>query len=561
MSPNWVASPAGDRVDLRETEWAAWVGLLALSAALRLAGLGNQPLDPEEAGRAMEAWTLWHEGRVAYAAGPIVPNLLSLTFGLFTAGDGQARLVSALAGVAIVGVPFALRPFVGALASWCAALALALCPLLLTLSRIASPTMPMLLCLLVFAVALARYATSQQPGWLLAAAISFFVGLGTDPSFVVGVAGLILATAIAEGDSLSTSAWLPRFREHAPRALFLGLVVALLLDTRLLMNPGGVHAGIFDPLSAWWGNVARGGGLMAPAYVLLVDGGMLALAAIGLLDHRERPRAVRLLGAWLVVAATLAMLVRQPDVRYLAVPLIPAALLAGLGLRRLIAAVRDHGSGRTWALGLAGLVPLLTAGFHLNTSLRSGSPSWLTTAVIAVAGLLVVLLIGINTLRPAQLTAAAATFILAFIGLWTVTSDSRLLESHSSARAHLLFRSVLTDEARIVREDAHRWLRDGPDRPIGVDPSLRPLISWYLRDVPTARYDAALLRSDVGRILVGAPAEIGPDARARRLVIGYAADPATADLRPERLWRWVVGRESLVQVRPYAILLLEPAGS
>ena len=167
------------------------------------------------------------------------------------------------------------------------------------------------------------------------------------------------------------------------------------------------------------------------------------------------------------------MLVRQPDVRYLAVPLIPAALLAGLGLRRLITAVRDHGSGRTWALGLAGLVPLLAARISSQHLAAFGSPSWLTTAVIAVARTAGRLADRHQHPAAGSAHSVAAAFILAFIGLWTVTSGSRLLESHSSGRAHLLFRSVLTDEARIVREDAHRWLRDGPDRPIGVDPSLR----------------------------------------------------------------------------------------
>ncbi len=572
MTPAAISADLSERRTFDWVEWWAWAGLLGVATSIRLFRIGDQPLDPEEAGRALEAWSLWREGRSVYATGPVWVNLQSLVFGLFTAGDGQARIVAGLAGTAIVGMAWAMRPLVGSLAAWCGGLALALCPLLLTLSRLASPTALALLCVLVVAIGVARYSVAGQRGWLTLAAVGLLVGLGTDQSFVVAVAGLVLAAAIAEGDALAPRFWWLRVRADGPRALAIGLGVALLLDTRMLMNPLGVQAGLIDPFWRWWDDVARVGGLVAPIYMLLVDGGVLLLALVGLLDYRRAPsgdpgaplysgRAVRLLGAWLVVAATLAMLVRQPDARYLAQPLVPGALLAGLGLRRIVTTIRDHGTPRTLVLGMAALAPLITAAFHLNTSLRPTSTPWLTTVVIAIAGLLVVALIGINSLRPGQLGAAASTFVLVVVGLWAVTSASRLLESHASSRGHFLFRAVLTDEVRIAREDAHRWLREDPEGTIAVEPSLRSLVAWYLRDVPTARFDAASVRLGGPRILAEPPADGESAWRARRLVVGYAADPTTVDLRPARLWRWVVGRESLVQIRPYAILLVEPAGS
>jgi hypothetical protein len=546
-------------------EIVAWSGLILAALLVRIVRLGEPPLDPTEGRRALEALTLWREGRVSYEAGPLLTNVLSLVFGLFTAGDGQARIVSALTGTGMVLIPALLRPTLGPWASWCAAAAIAICPPLIVASRTASPAILVAAFVLLVAGCAQRFADSHAPGWLTAALVSGVLGLAADPSFTVAIGALVVGAAIAEGDVLARPGWWQAARDHARGALGVALITAVLVDTRFMTSMMGIEAGVVEPLWRWSTDVVRGAGLTAPALLLLIDGGTLALAAIGLMATRAaHRRAVRILGAWLVVALALTAVMRQPDLRYLIQPLLPATLLAGFGLAWLIEAVRQHGTARSTVVALVALAPLVTAGFQINASLRAGQNPWLTASIVALAGWVAIAWLGWGYLRAAQLRAALATLLLVVVALWGVTSSSRLLEARGSERGQLLSVGVLTDDIRLVRQHALKWLRADPSGRIPVDSSLRPITGWSLRDVPTVRYEASPAERLSGpRVLATSPQATvpGSELRQTRLVVGYAADFATLSLAPERVWRWVVGRQSLVDLQPYAIVLVEPAGT
>jgi hypothetical protein len=118
---------------------------------------------------------------------------------------------------------------------------------------------------------------------------------------------------------------------------------------------------------------------------------------------------------------------------------------------------------------------------------------------------------------------------------------------------------VSTEEVRRVAEQARAWYRADPATPIPVEPSLRPIVGWALRDVPTVRYDATAPTQAVRRLLAAPPAEVEPGWETVRLIVGYATDWGTLNLGPTQLWPWLVQRQSLVAVRPYAIVLVQPA--
>jgi 4-amino-4-deoxy-L-arabinose transferase-like glycosyltransferase len=541
------------------SELLAWGALASGAALLRVARLGDPPLDPSEGQRALEAWTLWREGRVDYSAGPLMTNALSLLFGLFTPGDGQARLLPAVAGTASVGLPWLLRPALGSGAAWCSAAVLALSPPLLVASRTASPAALVGFFLLLTAACGYRFARSEDGRWLAGALTSVLLGLGADTSFAIAIAGLTLALALGAEELPTRHRWWTAARQRAAPALGVALLIALLVDTRLLMNPSGVQAGLVEPLWRWSGELVRGGGLVAPLLLLLIDGGTLVLAGIGLAEYHSRPGAVRVLGAWLVVSLTLVTAVRQPDLRYLIQPLLPAALLAGFGLRRLFGALRDHGSVRSAVFGLAALVPGVTVALQANLGAGSGRDLWAVGTAL-LAGPLILSVAALNRPRD-DLRAALAVALLVPLTLWNISTASRLLEARGSARAQLLDAAVVTDDLEVVRQEALRWFRADPTGPIPVDPTLRPLVAWSLRDIPTVRYDRAATRLPVPRLLAEPPAGAGADVRVSRLIVGYATERTTLDLHPARIWRWVVGRANLVDVRPYAILLAEPAGA
>lgn len=541
-------------------EAALWAALAGLALLTRVAFLGDPPLNVEEGRRALEAWTLLHEGRVDYEGAPILTNLTSLVFVLFSDGDLQARLIPAVSGVLLVLTPLLLRSVVGGWWSLLAAVCLAFSSILLTASRSVSPAVPALLCLAISVLSAWRFGISYQPRWLVAAVVASGVGIGLDTSYVVGIGGAALAYAIAEGEIFGKVSWWGPLRQHGRRALALGVGVAILLNTRLLTSPGGIQAGMIDPIARWTSEIARGAGLTAPILLGLMDGALLILALVGLSEYGRHPRTVRYLGTWLLVALTLASLMRMPDLRYLAHPLLPLGLLAGFGLLRLARWLVAAGNLRTTVLGLVALIPLVTASFQINVGLRQSLSPWGASGVVMIAGLLLAGLLAFNLLRGAQLGAAFSTWLLAILAVVSIAGASRAIEARGDDRGQLIEQTVITSEMRYVREIARKWHRASPNGPLPVDPGLRPIVGWALRDIPSVRYDPVASGAPFARLLADPPSQVAPDTMTYRPIVGYAADWPTLSLQPSRVWRWLVNRESLVALRPYAIVVVQPAG-
>lgn len=543
-------------------EILAWAGLTAGAIISRAIGIGDPPLDVDESRRALEAWTLWREGRVAYEGGPLLTNVTSLVFGLFGAGDAQSRLVPTIAGVATISGAWLLRPLLGRHGAWWGALILVLCPPFQLLSRTVSPGMLVASLVLLLAACAYRFDTSHQTRWLAATLACGALGLAADQSFVLGLLTLVVAVVLVEGNVTAHPSWWQGARHAAPAAAGIAAVVAVLSSTRLLMNPIGFQAGLIDPLWDWTGDVVRGTGLLGPILVLLVDGGTMPLAAVGLADYCRRPRAVRALAAWTLLALTLTALVRQPDLRYLAQPFVPAALLAGLGAERLVGAIRRRLSAACLAVAVLAFTPLIATGFQVNSLVRANLEPWPLVASVAALTLPAAAVFARLALGAPADRAALAVFVLLAVSIWTITTSSRLLEARGSANGHLLDRIAVTDELRLVRGEALKWSRADPSRPITVDPSLRPLVAWALRDVPNVRYGPPLGSPPAPRLGGdGASDPADGTGSTLRLVVGYGPTRSVPNLAPARLWRWIVGRESLVDIRPYAILVHRPVGS
>ena len=542
-------------------EGLAWIGLALLTLLTRLYTLGVPPLNVEEGKRALEAYTLLHDGRVFYEGAPTLTNLTSLVFVLFGDGDLQARLVPAVAGVLLVLSPLLLRPVVGGCWSLLAALCLASSTTLLTASRSVSPAVPALLCVAVTAIAAWRFGHGYDRRWLATALTATLLGLGVDTSFAIGLVGLVLAYAIAEGEIFGKVSWWPPVSASFRWALVIAVLIAVLVDTRFLTTPGGIQAGLFDPLTRWTGEVSRGAGLTGALLLALLDGGIIILALLGLVEYKRHPRMIRFLGTWLIVSLTLASLMRMPELRYLAMPILPASLLAGLGLYRLIAWLIAAGSARSLVLGLVGLVPIVTASFQINAGLRQNLSPWGASSIVLVAGLLLAGLLAFNLLRGLELGAAFATWALVILALGGFAAATRTLDAHGEGRGQLVEQTVVTRDMAFVREIALKWYRASPEGPLPVDPTLKPLVAWALRDIPTVRYDPSARGLALPRLLADPPTEVGPDTLTYRPVVGYVADWPSLSLQAPRIWRWLANRETLVTLRPYAIVVVQPAGS
>jgi 4-amino-4-deoxy-L-arabinose transferase-like glycosyltransferase len=556
----WISGRL-DSLGISAEEALAWTGLILVTALTRLWALGFPPLNVEEGRRALEAYSLLNDGRVTYESAPVLTNLTSLVFILFGDGDLQARLVPAVSGILLVLTPLLLRPIGGRWWSLLASLALAGSTTVLAASRTVSPAVPVLLCVALTAIGAWRFAERFDRRWLAVALVAVFAGIGMDTSFVIGLAGLFLAYAIAEGEIFGRVSWWPPVRDNVRWALVIAVGAAILLDTRFLTSPGGIQAGLFDPLSRWIGEVARGAGLTGPLLLGLLDGGILLLAVIGVAEYPRRPRVIRFLGTWLIVALTLTSLMRMPETRYLVLPVLPGALLAGFGLLRLTTWIAEAGSLRTTILGLVGLVPVVTAAFQVNAGLRANLTPWNASAIVLVAGLLLAGLVAFNLLRGMELGAAFATWLLVSLSIGGIAAAGRTLDAHGEGRGQLVEQTVMTRDMAFVREMALKWYRANPDGPLPVDPSLKPILAWELRDIPTVRYDGNAIAMDVPRLLADPPTQVGPDTVTIRQIVGYTADWPSLSLQPPRVWRWLANREPLVTLRPYAIVVVQPAGS
>jgi hypothetical protein len=538
-----------------------WVVVVVAGGVARFPWLGSPPLTPEEGARAFEAWSLARTWSVEYAAGPTLTNALSVVFALFGDSDLTARVLAASCGMVLVLAALLLRPVIGHAAAVGAALALASSPLLILASRSVSPTIGVVLATLVVVIAAVRSSDGASQRWVSVGLAAAIVGVTLDSSMVLVLLVLALSAAIAEGDAFARTVASPAFRQRMQHATPITLIVAVALATRLLTVPGGFQAGLIDPWWRWLGDFNRGGGFTGPTLMLVLEGALLAAAGLSFALHRPVSRFTRFLGVWMVIAILSNSIVRQPDVRYLTFATLPASLLAGLGIGRLLEIVVPTVSGRAVAVAALFLAPVVSAAFYTNTSIHSNQSPWAAAPVILIAGSAIVAVLAVNwlPLRQVGLCAAAAGTVL-LLG-WNASVASRLFDARGSARGHVLEGSVNSPELEWVRSEARRWMFLYPGATVIVDPSVMRSARWALRDVPTVTPASVGGDASLGRLIPAGAPNIPPGASARRVVIGFESDAASLRLTPDRLWRWYFGRQSLTDVRPYAIVVGQPSGT
>ncbi len=171
--------------------------LVALALGLRLWDLDGRPLHYDESLHAYYSWDLFTGNGVRHEPwihGPLQFFLNAAVFSIFWDDDYTVRLVYALFGAALVGLPYFLRNYMGRPATLIASTMLALSPALLYFSRYSRNDILMAFWALALFVLVWRYLHEQKNRYLymMAAVLGFAFATKETVYILVVIFGAVL---------------------------------------------------------------------------------------------------------------------------------------------------------------------------------------------------------------------------------------------------------------------------------------------------------------------------------------------------------------------------------
>lgn len=586
--PAWAAAlvqPVAWRqvlVSARGAEVAGWGAVFGAAATLRLAALSDLPLGPDEGAVAMDAWRLWlGRGPTELSGAALLTHALLLVFGLFGASDFAARLVPALAGLALVGAPLLFRPLLGPVGALGAGALLALSPLAVFGSRQVDSAICVAAFLALLVGACAR-VTLAQPAPVRPPAAAYAVPVLAALLWAAGsvVLPAVLAVLGAAAITWWPGAGAPNGAAPPPRrfalpvawplapaltlVLFAGTLA--LVGTAALTHLRGLQVALVDPWVSW----------LAPYLphpqpipwlpaLLLYDLPLVATALVGVVIVVRRNRPFEHFLLWWLTLAAVPLVFQPADPRpFLIVWLVPLALLGGTALAALPTlgwTWRDGGKDALLAVLLA-----IDACFVVNTLrlLLSGAaaPGALggrgrDLALSLVAALV---LVGVHwqlaawwreALRDvpggARLTRVGVLGLLALGVTFTVLANDRLQFGREGAgEAELVRPDALAPSVYELVEELKTWARQAPNEPIYVGAALRSYLLWHLRDVAPVEFRErppapGTTAAIVGRRGVWPAGSAAPPGEQQPLRTSVAIGPIPST---SALWNWWLYRNA-----------------
>jgi uncharacterized protein (TIGR03663 family) len=483
----------------------ALYGLLGLLALLsRFYALGRHPLTAAEATQALHAWqSVSGPGGDALAASPLLFAGQSLAFALFGASDGAARLLPALAGAALVLLPYLLRHRLGRTGALAASALLLISPTVLFASRHGGGDVLLLAAGLAALVGILGWVDHRHPKYLYLTAVSAALALIAGPNvFTLAVAlGLGLAllafldrrAGLDAGWTALRAAWLEARRHPAAMraglALFLG--VLLLGPTVFLLRLEGLQA-VADLPVRWLNHFAGWAGEQPWSYplstLLLYEPATLLFGVVGAVEaFRRRDELELCLVGWAAAALIVAFLAggRGPGDLLLVVG--PLTLPAGKAIGRLLETVADEGR---WAQGglIVALEMAVAVFFYVELASyayrRETSFLWLALLSLGLfAGLFALYAVwagrraawrgaGLVALALLILITASASFKLAY----RRAHDPRELPVVEGTSPNVRDLPAVLERASMQRLGATEVI------PITIDEAVGPVVRWYLRN-------------------------------------------------------------------------------
>jgi streptogramin lyase len=363
------------------TPWqtVGWAAALVVAVALRLLRLDSWALDADEAARAHDAWVLFRgqppvAGESIPDAGALLLLLEGIGFFLFGTSDVVARLAPALAGIAIVALPLALRRWVGGPAALGMAGLAAISPALVYASRVVSPEIVIAALSLAAVTCLVRLGEAGLMRSSRGPAIA--LGIASGAAFASGASAITVMVSVSAGMAIATLSvpdgtirrGLGTLRRELPAFLLATVATVVLCFTRFLSHPPGM-AGVGDTLGAWWRLLTESSGQPAALFLLtllLYEPIAVVFAVVSAIRLRgDRGEAQALFAGWSVAAFALWSFSAGHEPEHAIHVALPVVLLGGIALGKILHAIdwHDvwHGSGGLLALLMLGIVVGLAA--------------------------------------------------------------------------------------------------------------------------------------------------------------------------------------------------------
>jgi uncharacterized protein (TIGR03663 family) len=345
----------------------AFGGIVLGALALRLPDLTGKPFHHDESEHAWFAWLLVSGDGYRYDPvfhGPLQFYVMSLLYLLIGAGDLAARLAPALVGTMLVALPYFLRRRIGATAALSAALLFSISPSYLYFSRFVREDIYVACLTLALVAVVFRFVAEPRP-WHPALIFALIAAsFATKESTYITVFiwtlffGAVVAWELGTGRGSRNGSVIVAIRSVGRDAWVWAaasfLTVFTLLFTTFFTNPQGLQDGFSKSISYWLSQQPVNRGNQPWFYYLIVipayEWPILAFAAIGIVSVIRRPSLIGCFLIWTFAVSLVIYSWASERMPWLVIhPLLPAVLLAGIGLQ---AAWRS----RQRVLGKAGLV-------------------------------------------------------------------------------------------------------------------------------------------------------------------------------------------------------------
>lgn len=387
----WLERP----VMLITVERLYWMIIALYAVASRGLMLGTRPLNPIEARQALAAFETMRVGLTPGPPAAWIQLLDAAMLGAFGASDLTARLLFALAGVALVLIALALRPFIGRTGALAMATMVVLSPSITYFSRSAVTQVPALLAALAVLALFAAIARHATVGRAIALGCAIGLALSADAQNLVVGASFALALAIVglwrvaagEDAGLSVRIWWQQYSRLVVITIIFAALFWIVAGSGFFSQP--FFSAVVGAIRANWTAAAKPGSardvyLASFAFYEFLIAAAALLGALVVLTNfggARSPLAVFSL-IWTVLAVIFFTITPAFSPAWIVEILIPPILLGAIGIEAL-------SRSRAWnlvfyPLAVLGLVTLnvqIIANFTIVAP-DPGEASWARHALL-----------------------------------------------------------------------------------------------------------------------------------------------------------------------------------